>query len=317
MKKYSIKNWSKYNTSLVARGSLAIWIDKDIATKWQAPIEEKRNGHPLLYSDEAILMILIIRCVYNLPLRASEGFLKSVMLFLAPSLQVPCYTQICRRAKTLGKSLKRLSRRHPTDIVFDSTGLKVYGEGEWKVRTHGLSKRRTWRKLHIAMDPNSGEIIVAKLTENSKGDAAVAKGMMSRIPENVQNIYGDGAYDSTALRKQIHAKGATPKIPPLRNAVSGKILDEAVRARNLAIKAIEGLGGDATARSLWKKLTGYHRRSLVETTMFRYKQIFGATLRSRSWDNQQVEALLKCRILNTMNNLGRPNGYWEEIKATG
>lgn len=158
MKKYSIKNWSEYNTSLIARGSLTVWVDDDIAEKWQASNKEKRTGHPLVYSDEAILMALTIRFVYNLPLRALEGFLGSVLTILGLSLKVPCYTQICRRAKNLEKALNRLSKRRPTDIVFDSTGLKVYGEGEWKVRIHGTSKRRTWRKLHIAMDPNSGEI---------------------------------------------------------------------------------------------------------------------------------------------------------------
>lgn len=317
MNKYSIKNWAEYNTSLVARGSLTIWIDDDIAQKWQAPSEEKRNGHPLIYSNEAILMALTIRFVYSLPLRASEGFLKSILLLLGLSLKAPCYTQICRRAKTLGKALKHLSKRRPTDIVFDSTGLKVYGEGEWKVRTHGASKRRTWRKLHIAMDPNSGEIVVAEMTENSKGDAQVADGMMASVPENVQNVYGDGAYDSIELRRKIRDKGAASKIPPPRNAVTGKAVDEAILERNLAIQAIKSLGGDDHARSLWKKLTGYHRRSLVETTMFRYKQIFGGLLRSRSWINQKIEAILKCHIINKMTNLGMPIGYWEAVEVVG
>jgi hypothetical protein len=311
MKKYSIKNWSEYNTSLVARGSLTVWVDDDITEKWQASNKEKRTGHPQVYSDEAILMALTIRFVYNLPLRALEGFLGSVLMILGLSLKSPCYTQICRRAKNLEKALNRLSKRRPTDIVFDSTGLKVYGEGEWKVRMHGTSKRRTWRKLHIAMDPNSGEVVVAELTENSKGDAQVAEDMIDSVPGNVQNIYGDGAYDSAEFRKKIHSKGAKAKIPPPRNAVIGKAPDKATSERNLAVQEIKGLGGDDHARSLWKKLIGYHRRSLVETTMFRFKQIFGGLLRSRSWINQKVEALLKCQIINRMTNLGMPIGFWK------
>ena len=255
MKRYSVKNWAEYNTSLVSRGSLTIWIDDDIAEKWWASSEEKRNGHPLVYSDETILMALTIRFVYNLPLRALEGFLQSILLLLGLSLKAPCYTQICRRTKNLGKALKCLSKRRPTDIVFDSTGLKVYGEGEWKVRVHGTSKRRTWRKLHIAMDPNSGEVVLAEITENSKGDAQVAEGMMNSVPKSVQNIYGDGAYDSIGLRRKIHSKGAKPKIPPPRNAVVNReASDEAALERNQAIQAIKGLGGDDSARSLWKKL---------------------------------------------------------------
>lgn len=304
--------------SLVSRGSLTIWIEDDIATRWRTSSEERRNGHPLVYSDETILMALTIRFVYNLPLRALEGFLKSILLLLGLSLKAPCYTQICRRAKRLGKTLRHLSKRRPTDIVFDSTGLKVYGEGEWKVRVHGTSKRRTWRKLHIAMDPNSGEVLLAEITENSKGDAQVAEGMIDSVPKSVQNIYGDGAYDSLGFRKKIHSKGAKPIIPPPCNAVVNReALDEATFDRNQAIQAIKGLGGDGSARSLWKKLTGYHRRSLVETTMFRYKQIFGGFLRSRSWTNQRIEAILKCRILNKMTSLGMPIGRWEEMEVLG
>jgi len=272
----------------------------------------------LVYSDETILMALTIRFVYNLPLRALEGFLQSILLLLGLSLKAPSYTQICRRAKSLGKALKRLSKRRPTDIVFDSTGLKVYGEGEWKVRVHGTSKRRTWRKLHIAMDPKSGEVVLAEITENSKGDAQVAEDMMNSVPKSVQNIYGDGAYDSIGLRRKIHSRGAKPKIPPPRNAaVNREASDEAALERNHAIQAIKGLGGDDSARSLWKKLTGYHRRSLVETTMFRYKQIFGGLLRSRSWANQKIEAILKCQILNRMTRLGMPVGVWEAIEVGG
>lgn len=167
------------------------------------------------------------------------------------------------------------------------------------------------------MDPNSGEIVIAELTENSKGDAQVAEGMMPKVPMSVQNVYGDGAYDSIELRRKIQAKGATSKIPPPCNAVVGKPLDKAVLERNHAIEAIEGLGGDDHARSLWKKLTGYHRRSLVETTMFRYKQIFGGLLRSRSWVNQKVESILKCHILNRLTALGMPVGYWKEVEVGG
>ena len=134
----------------------------------------------------------------------------------------------------------------------------------------------------------------------------VAEGMMSSLPKSVQNIYGDGAYDSIGLRRKIHSRGAKPKIPPPRNAVVNReASDEAALERNQAIEAIKGLGGDDSARSL------------VETTMFRYKQIFGGLLRSRSWANQKIEAILKCRILNKMTRLGMPVGVWEAIEVGG
>lgn len=317
-RRYSITNWAEYNRSLVERGSLTIWVDENVASKWHAPKEKRKNGRPKTYSDDAILMALTVRVVYKLPLRALEGFLKSVMVLLKLSLNVPCYSQVCRRASSVGKMLKKLSNRRPTDVVFDSTGLKVYGEGEWKVRTHGVSKRRTWRKLHLAIDPSTGEILIAELTDNSKGDAQTAEKMMDQVHGNVRNVYGDGAYDSHELRKKVAAKGAKPHIPPAKNAVIGDPIDEAIRERNIAIGIIMGLGGDDEARSLWKKLTGYHNRSLVETIMFRYKTIFGANLRSRSWENQQVESMLKCLVLNKMTKLGMPIGYWEEdLRAAG
>ena len=141
---------------------------------------------------------------------------------------------------------------------------------------------------------------------------------MDKIHGHIQRIYGDGAYDSHDLRKKIAAKKAEPKIPPPRNAVKGDSVDEATRKRNEAISAIKGLGGDDDARALWKKLEGYHTRSLVETTMFRFKMIFGGGLRSRTWENQQIEAYVKCLVLNRMTKLGMPTGYWEEaLGATG
>lgn len=311
-RRYRITNWSDYNKSLITRGSLTVWIDNKVWQRWYAPRQSKRNGHPIVYADEVFLMALTIRAVYSLPLRALEGFLQSILCLLKVDLKAPSYTQICRRSKTLGRRLKRLSQKRPTDIVFDSTGLKVYGEGEWKVRVHGKSKRRTWRKLHIGMDPDSGQILAAELTSNSEGDGAVAERLIGAMPKSVVRYYGDGAYDSIGLRRKIAGAGAIPKIAPPRNAAIGSDCDEATKLRNKAILEIHGLGGDDRARTLWKKLIGYHRRSLVETTMYRFKQTFGAVLRSRCWENQVTETNIKCLILNAMCDLSGPEGHWEE-----
>jgi len=128
---YRIRNWKEYNRNLIQRGSITIWFD-EAETKWLAKKQPHKRGRPKTYSDDAILCALIIRAVYHLPLRGLQEFLLSIFNIMKVNLPVPCYTRICRRAALIGQELKKLSTGHPTDIVFDSTGVKVYGEGEWK-----------------------------------------------------------------------------------------------------------------------------------------------------------------------------------------
>lgn len=316
MKRYRITNWPNYNRSLIQRGSINFWFSEEAINKWRATGHTCEKGRPQEYSDDAILCALLIRTVYHLPLRALEGLLRSLVSLLNLSIKIPSYTQICRRAKTLGKALKKLSNRRPCDIVFDSTGLKVYGEGEWKVRQHGASKRRTWRKLHLGMDPDSKEIIVADLTNNSvgSGDGQVGKNLMKKVPKSAKRIIGDGAYDGNGFRQEIERIGAEPIIPPPRDAViHPDATNPAIKRRNDALYEITGLGGDDAARKLWKILKGYHKRSLAETTMYRIKQLTGGNLRSREMNRQHVEGYIKCMVINKMTCLGMPNGVWEEV----
>lgn len=315
MKSYRIKNWKEYNRSLIHRGSITFWFSEESINKWHPASHTGEKGRPQIYSDDAILSALLVRTVYHLPLRSLQGFLNSLVSLLGLSISVPSYTQICRRAKDLGKALKKLSKKQPQDIVFDSTGLKVYGEGEWKVRQHGTSKRRTWRKLHIGMDPDSGEIIVAELTSNGagSGDAKIGKKLLKKVPKRLKRVFGDGAYDGIEFRQEIDNAGAEGIIPPPRDAVVHKdTIDPALIRRNDSIREISGLGGDDEARKLWKILKGYHRRSLGETTMFRIKQLTGPNLRSREMERQSVEGFIKCLVINMMTGLGMPKGMWEE-----
>lgn len=315
MRRYRINNWSEYNTALVQRGNINIWFSEDALKKWLHK-GKKENGRPKVYSDEAILMALMIREVFNLTLRSLQGFLASLASVLKLDLPIPSYTQICRRAKSLGKVLhkiSKLSRKLPYDIVFDSTGMKVYGEGEWKVRQHGVTKRRTWRKFHVGLDPNSREIIMMDLTENGRADAAVAEEMLNQMPRSVKRVTGDKAYDRFRFRRLVCERGAVNGTPPSKNAkVHYDTIESSIKERNAAIIEIAGLGGDELAKKLWKKLTGYHRRSLVENTMYRIKSLFGGRLRSRSFERQYVESYVKCLVLNKMTRLGLPKGYWKE-----
>lgn len=304
--KYRIRNWNDYNKSLIQRGSITIWFSDDAIRKWTAPKEAGKKGRPKLYSDDAILTALIIRSVFHLPLRALQGFLTSLIILLAAGLSVPSYTQICRRAKLLGQELERLSRKNITDVVIDSTGLKVYGEGEWKVRQHGVGKRRTWRKLHLAVCPDSHEIILEALTENKVADCEVYPELVNELPKSVERTYGDGAYDTRRCYEANIKHGSVPIIPPNRNAVFHQDPSPPMKIRNVHLLEISGLGGDDDARKLWKKLKGYHRRSLAETAMFRFKQLFGSKLTSRKLETQRAESRAKCEALNIMTRLGMP-----------
>jgi hypothetical protein len=310
---YRIRNWAEYNKSLVQRGSLTVWFSDDAIKTWIEELPGKtKRGRPRIYSDEAIMSALIIREIYHLPLRALQGFLLSLVSLLRLTIPIPHYSRICRRSANLGTQIKRLSRKRPTDLVFDSTGLKVYGEGEWKVRQHGKSKRRTWRKIHLAICPDTHEIIMECLTENNVADCSAMVAMSPLIPTSVKRVYGDGAYDTFECHKTLVRQGINPVIPPHRNAVPQKELlpNPRGKSRDDSVFEIMGLGGDEAARALWKKLRGYHRRSLAETAMFRLKTLFGGSLRARKTPNQRAEVLAACLAVNKMNRLGMPKGEW-------
>lgn len=304
--KYRIRNWKQYNKSLVQRGSITIWFSEDSIGKWSAEKEQGKKGRPFTYSDDAILTALIIRSVFHLPLRALEGFLQSIVFLMRITLVIPCYTQISRRAKSLGKELAKLSNKSVKDLVVDSTGLKVYGEGEWKVRKHGIGKRRTWKKLHLAVDPDSHSIILESLTENSVADCEVLPGILDEAPDSVERCYGDGAYDTNDCYQSCHDNDIEPIIPPQKNAVYHEDAPPHMNYRNHSVLEILGLGGNDDACKLWKRLKKYHLRSLSETAMFRFKVLFGGNLKSRNLSTQQAEVKAKCMALNIMTSLGMP-----------
>lgn len=303
--KYRIRNWKDYNKSLVKRGSITVWFSQDAIDKWHAAPTGKR-GRPSTYSDDAILTALLIRFVFHLPLRALEGFLSSLVLTLGICFQTPSYSQICRRAQLLGKDLQRLSKRKITDLVIDSTGLKVYGEGEWKVRQHGYSKRRTWRKLHLAICPDSNEILFVKLTDNKTPDHKIYSQFIKNAPKTVKRTYGDGAYDRMVCYQANYHHGSSAIIPPQKNGQYRADAPDYLLERNKSLLEIKGLGGDEDARKLWKKFRGYHRRSLAETGMYRFKVLFGRDLKCRTFRGQQSEAYVKAKALNIMTSLGMP-----------
>ncbi|PZO56272.1 MAG: IS5 family transposase [Phormidesmis priestleyi] len=186
------------------------------------------------------------------------------------------------------------------------TGIKVYGEGEWKTRQHGISKRRTWRKLHLAVDEATGEILSGVVTDNSCHDSEVLGELLDEIADPISQVDADGAYDTAACYDYIDERGAIAGIPPQRNA---KIWFHGNRKtprhpRDENLRKIRLVG-----RAKWKRLINYHRRSLAETTMFRFKTAFGGKVSSRKMNRQVNELKVQCLVLNRMIQVAKPDSY--------
>jgi hypothetical protein len=202
-------------------------------------------------------------------------------------------------------------------VVVDSTGVKVFGEGEWKVRQHGWSKRRTWRKLHLAVDEATGEILAETLTTNSFDDASQVDPLLEQIQREIEALGADGAYDKEkvyeALRNPSNKmRSIPPIIPPRRDAK----IQQHGNCKDLPLSRDENLRSiRQVGRQGWKQESGYHRRSIAETAMSRYKRIFGAQLLAHTLTRQKVEARTNCAILNRMASLGRPDSVKIQLTA--
>ena len=303
--KYHLRNWASYNESLKKRGSITLWIDEDVLRVWEPTPEAVRpRGGQKQYSDGAIECLLMVKSVYHLAYRQTEGFANSLSKLLGVELPIPDYSTLNRRAKTLKVKLPQ-GEKGPIHAVLDSTGLKVYGEGEWKVRQHGYSKRRTWQKLHLSVDEATGEIEAEVLTEAGVDDAEVAEELLTQTRAKIEQMSADGAYDKQKVYQAAAVKGVEKiTIPPRRDAVLWVENSPDPHPRNANLQRIWDIG-----RKEWKQESGYHRRSLAETTMFRYKTIFGDHLTARETQRQKTEARVKCAALNRMTRLGMPQSY--------
>ena len=303
---YRVKNWSEYEKALVQRGSITFWLSDDFEQVWLYA-GEKQRGSQYEYSEKAIEIMLTIQEVFHLSNRGVEGFVRSVFEMLNIHLPVPDHSTLSKRAKTLKVRLPKKTKRS-MNLVLDSTGLKLYGEGEWKVRKHGYSKHRTWRKLHVGANPDNGEIQVVVLTENSVSDGDVVKDMLAHIEQTLLSCAADGAYDKRKVYDALNAHSPAVEIliPPRKNAhiwQHGNSKQERLK-RDENLRYIRKHG-----RLQWKEDSGYHIRSLAETIMFRLKIIFGDKLSAHLLETQATQALIRCLALNRMTHLGMPESY--------
>ena len=300
--RYRIRNWAEYNRALVARGGLTLWVDEAALCAWRAAPSGRRGAQPV-YGDPAITCALLLGAVFHLPLRSTEGLMRSVLQLLGATLPVPTYSTLSRRRAKLEVVLPRPPRSGAVHLVVDATGLKVYGEGEWKVKVHGAGKRRVWRKLHIGVDEKTGEVLACSLTESRPGDKHSLPALLSEAGPEVKQVSGDGGYDYRDCYVEIARHGARASIVPRRTAQVRRD-DPGFAERNRNVEQIQRVG-----RHHWKRESGYTRRSLAETGFMRLKTIFGAALGARLLTSQRAEARLRCAALNRMTQLGMPQSY--------
>ena len=296
---YKTRNWAEYNQSLKQRGSLSIWFDPEMT--WEAEASGRR-GRQQTYSDAAIQACLTLKVLFGLPLRQTTGFVDSLLKRVGLEWSVPDFSTLCRRQRTLSVAIPYKGSAGALHLLIDSTGIKAEGEGEWNARKHGGSKRRLWRKLHIGVDEETLEIRAIEVTSSSIGDAPMLPSLLSQIPpdEDIGSVTADGAYDTRKCHDAIAARNAHAVIPPRKNAKMWKPDTPGARARNEAVRASKYLG-----RALWRNLTGYHRRSRVETKMHCVK-LLGQRLWARDFDRQVAEIQIRAAILNGFTALGIP-----------
>ena len=254
--------------------------------------------------------MVTIQSLFSLAGRQTEGFVESIFQLMDLDLPVPDHSTISRRLQKLNVQLPVMPANEALHLVVDSTGVKVYGKGEWKTRIHGVGKRRTWRKLHLGVNEATGEIVSGVVTTNDISDDQVFSELLDGVDGEIAQVSGDGAYDKYKCYEKARQRGAKATIPPRKNAVIGQHgnCKSPPHPRDENLRRIRIVG-----RQKWKRECGYHRRSLSETTMFRLKVIFGGKLRRRKFDAQAVELFIQCAMLNRMIQIGKPKSYKVEV----
>ena len=289
------RDWTYYNKQLVNRGKIHFWVSPKALKNWRAK-RRKKNGHPFVYSDLFIRTICYVRFKFRLSLRETEGFTSSLVTAMHKQLRTPSYTQICRRMKTLQLPNELVAKRDVTDIVLDTTGLKAYGEGEWRAEKYGGKKR--WRKLHLAMDMATGKLILAEITDEHVHDTTCLEKALKKVNRRKGKVLFDGIADSLRCYQRSREHNKQLLTPPKKGAIFRE--EPELESRNDAVRIIRGLGNDQIAKSVWGKLVGYNRRVEIESMISRWKRIYGGDLKSRCLKRQQNEVQLKAMMINTM-----------------
>lgn len=295
--RYRTTNWKSYNAALKKRGSLLIWLDKEMV--WLAP-KDGRPGRPAVFSDAAIQTCLMIKVLFGLPLRQTTGMVASILHLAGLDWPVPDFSTLSRRQKTITVQIPSRRAPGPLNLLVDSTGIKFLGDGEWLARKHGMHRRRQYRKVHLAMDTATGDIRAVEFTPGNEGDSPVLPDLLSQISpeEQIGTVTGDGAFDTRRCHTAILERGGTAVIPIRKN---GRLWNEdcpAAHARNETLRATRRFG-----RANWKRWSGYHVRSRIEAKMKCLKS-FGERIASRDPDRQTAEIHVRIALMNRFSALG-------------
>ncbi|MGF9759357.1 IS5 family transposase [Microvirga sp. 0TCS3.31] len=300
--RYRVTNWAEYDASLRQRGSLTVWFTEEAIAAWRAEPRRTRGGQAH-YSALAIRTALTLRAVFRLALRQTEGLIGSILKLLRLDLAVPDHSTLSRRAATLKIPKPCPGSKGPIHLLVDSTGLRLCGPGEWLTEKHGTRRRRSWRKLHIGVDAETGQILASELTSREVADGSQVGPLLNQITTPLASFIGDGAYDQAGVYDTVAKRhpDAEVIVPPRATAVLSEDVETSPTQRDQHLQSIAEHG-----RVGWQKRSGYTRRALVETSISRFKRVIGDALRSQTDRRRATEVAIAISALNRMFELGRP-----------
>jgi len=298
--RYQVTNWPEYDAALRQRGSLTVWFSEAAVAAWRAEPRTTPGGQRR-YSAVAIATALTLRAVFRLALRQTEGLIGSIIRLLGLDLAVPDHSTLSRRAETL-QLVRPASSTEPVHLLVDSTGLRLCGPGEWLVEKHGGRTRRSWKKLHLGVDADTGEIIATTLTSHDVDDGSQVGPLLDQARRPVASFTGDGAFDRDDVYDAIATRhpDAPIIVPPRSSAVPSSTTETAPTQRDTHLQLIARQG-----RMGWQKISGYNDRALVEADISRYKRVIGDALRSLTDSRRNTEVAVAVQVLNRMLELGR------------
>ncbi|QRM33194.1 IS5 family transposase [Microvirga sp. VF16] len=299
--RHRVTNWAEYDTALRQRGSLTVWFTEEAIAAWRAEPRTTRGGQPH-YSALAIRTALTLRAVFRLALRQTEGLIGSILQLLGLDLAVRDHSTLSRWAEML-EMPRPVSRGEPVYLLVDSTGLRLCGSGEWLAEKHGTRRRRSWRKLHIGVDAETGQILATELTPHDVDDGSQIEPLLDQITGSLASLTGDGADDQAGVYGTVDQRHpeAQVVVPPRSTAVPSDMAESTPTQRDRHLQSIAERG-----RMGWQQRSGYTRRALVETSISRFKRVIGDALGSRTEPRRATEVAIAVHALNCMLEFGRP-----------